>query len=353
MSAYSGIITCSNAGGATVRLNGSTGSKLATWDTGSGTMDLAVRNKSTSPYFFGALMGGSSSTLSGPIGGDGPAKGPATYQIGDNGLSTTFDGVIRNGSDVSQVLSIVKTGTGTLTLSGANTYTGTTTVSNGALQVNGSLSSSSTVTVAGGTLSGIGTIGGAATLNAGATLSAGSNSVGILTFSGNLTLNAASTNSFAVTSSGGVSNSVTVSGQLSPNGSLIKINSGTPLALGTYTLFNYSSVNGSAFNATPVFDVSPVASASIVDTGSGQINLVISSGPSGPGYITNSVSGNTLNLSWPTGQGWRLVSQTNNLLTGLDTNSAAWGTLPGASDGSAIITVDPAQPTVFYKLVYP
>ena len=355
MSTYSGTLTTSNAAsGTSVRLNGAIGSKLATWDTGSGAMDLNVRNKASAsaPYFFGALQGGSSSTLTGPTGSDSAGHGSATYQIGDNGLSTTFAGVIQNGSDSSQVLSIVKTGTSKLTLSGANTYTGTTTVSNGTLEVNGSLGSSSTVTVKGGTLAGIGTIGGATTLNASAILSAGSSSVGTLTFSGNLTLNGTSTNRFAVTTGGGAANSVTVNGTLYPNGSVIQITSGTSLAVGTYTLFNYSGISGS-FNATPVFDVAPAATASIVDTGS-QIQLVIvTPGPSGPGTITNSISGSTLSLTWPTGQGWRLVSQTNDLTTGLNPDSSAWFTVPDVSDGSATITVDPTQPTVFYELVYP
>lgn len=352
MSTYSGSIALNNAGGSIVRLNGSTGSKLATWDLGSGIMDLNVRNKSSTPYLFGAIKGGPSSTLTGPTGSDSAGRGAATYQIGDNGLSTTFEGVIKNGSDASQVLSIIKTGTGTLTLSGVNTYTGTTVVSNGMLQVNGSLATGSAVTVAGGILSGIGTISGTTTLNSGATLQAGNDRVGTLTFSGNLTLNAASTNLFAVTTSGGASNLVVVSGQLTPNGSVVRVVSGSPLAIGTYPLFTYSTINGS-FNVTPVFDVAPAAIGSVVDTGSGQINLVISTGPSSPASITNSISGNALTLTWPAGENWRLQGQTNNLSSGL--NPSGWGTVsgPGISDGSAAITVDPNQPTVFYRLVYP
>lgn len=69
-----------------------------------------------------------------------------------------------------------------------------------------------------------------------------------------------------------------------------------------------------------------------------------------PANITNSISGSTLTLTWPSGQGWRLVSQTNNLSTGLGAN---WGTVPGVSDGSAIITIDPTKPTVFYRLSNP
>jgi len=335
MSTYSGSITFSNAGGGGVRFNGSKGSALATWDLGAGPMDLNERAGSTSNNI-GALIGGSSTTLSGR-GGSGNS-GATTYYIGANGLNTIFGGVIQNGNGASgstpstgSPTSINKVGSGTLTLNGVSTFTGTAVVN-------------------GGALSGVGTISGATTFNAGTTLSAGTNGVGTLTFGGNLTLNAASTNSFAVTTVGGVSNSVTVSGTLNPNGSVIKITSGTSLAVGTYTLFNYTGISGS-FNATPVFDVAPAATASIVDTGSGQINLVIATpGPSGPASITNSISGSTLSLTWPAGQGWRLVSQTNDLTTGLTTN---WFTVPGVSDGSATITVDPTKPTVFYELVYP
>jgi len=356
MSTFSGGITFSNAGGGAVRLNGSVGSPLATFDLGTGSMDLNVRTSSTSNNI-GALAGGSSTTLSGR-GGSGNS-GATTYYIGANGRSTVFGGIIQDGNGASGTTpstnspaSINKLGLGILTLTGASTHSGATTVSSGTLEVDGSLGSSSSVTINGGTLAGGGVIGGPTTLNAGAILSPGSNSVGTLTFSGNLTLNAASTNNFAVTTTGGVSNSAAVAGTLSPNGSVISITSGTALAAGTYTLFTYGSGNGTAFTATPVFDVAPAAGASIVDTGSGQINLVVGSGLNA-GYLTNSISGSTLNLTWPAGQNWRLVSQTNSLSTGLNPSSAAWSTVTGVSDGSATITIDPTQPTVFYELVNP
>jgi len=84
-------------------------------------------------------------------------------------------------------------------------------------------------------------------------------------------------------------------------------------------------------------------------TGSGSL-LVPSSGPTRPGVITNSISGNNLNLTWPAGQSWRLVAQTNSLSAGLGTN---WTSVTGAGDGSISIPLDPNQPTVFYRLVYP
>jgi len=56
--------------------------------------------------------------------------------------------------------SLVKVGTGTLTLAGDNIYTGPTTVNAGVLFVNGSIESSSLTTVnSGATLSGSGRVG--------------------------------------------------------------------------------------------------------------------------------------------------------------------------------------------------
>jgi hypothetical protein len=78
---------------------------------------------------------------------------------------------------------------------------------------------------------------------------------------------------------------------------------------------------------------------------------VSTAGPSGPGTITNSISGNTLNLTWPAGQGWRLEGQTNSVSTGLTTNG--WGTVTGGVDGGISITINPANPTVFYRLISP
>ncbi len=88
-------------------------------------------------------------------------------------------------------------------------------------------------------------------------------------------------------------------------------------------------------------------------TGPGALLIAAGGGPSGPATLTNSITGSTLTLKWPAGQSWRLVSQTNSLSTGLNPSSAAWTTVSGVSDGSATITINPANPTVYYKLVYP
>lgn len=80
--------------------------------------------------------------------------------------------------------SLVKTGTGTLTLATAVTCGGTTTVSNGTLHLSGSLAGP--VVVAGGRLRGTGTVGNAATIDGG--LHEPGDSTGIMTVLGSYTL---------------------------------------------------------------------------------------------------------------------------------------------------------------------
>ena len=84
--------------------------------------------------------------------------------------------------------------------------------------------------------------------------------------------------------------------------------------------------------------------------GTGSLQVVGSSGPSGPAKLTNSISGSTLSLSWPAGQGWRLQQQTNSLSVGLRTN---WVYITDGTISSTNITVYPTNPTVFFRLAYP
>jgi autotransporter-associated beta strand protein len=71
-------------------------------------------------------------------------------------------------------------------------------------------------------------------------------------------------------------------------------------------------------------------------------------------HMTNTFDGTTLTLSWPaTGYigYWRLEAQTNTLAVGLSTN---WVEVAGASaTNKVILTVDPTQGAVFYRLIYP
>ena len=71
----------------------------------------------------GSLAGAGTVTNSG-------VSSPATLTAGGNNTSTTFSGVIQDGTSA---MALTKIGTGTLTLAGANTYGGGTTISAGTL----------------------------------------------------------------------------------------------------------------------------------------------------------------------------------------------------------------------------
>ena len=80
-----------------------------------GTLELAGFNLTA-----GSLAG---------AGNIGSASGTPTVNVGSNGSSTTYSGLL------SGPCALTKSGSGTLTLSGANTYTGTTNVDNGILNI--------------------------------------------------------------------------------------------------------------------------------------------------------------------------------------------------------------------------
>jgi hypothetical protein len=84
----------------------------------------------------------------------------------------------------------------------------------------------------------------------------------------------------------------------------------------------------------------------------GSIQVVGTGINTNPTNLTVTVSGSTMTLSWPADYlGWHLQYQTNSLATGLNTN---WVTIPGSDTmTSTNITINPAEPTVFYRMVYP
>jgi autotransporter-associated beta strand protein len=116
--------------------------------------------------------------------------GSGTLTTGDTNATTTYAGVISGTFGGG----LIKVGTGTFTLSGANTYIGATTINAGTLFVTGSMSSGgSAVTVNNsGTLGGTGTLNNrAVTVASGGFLAPGV-TTGILS-TGNVTLNSGST----------------------------------------------------------------------------------------------------------------------------------------------------------------
>ena len=95
----------------------------------------------------GGLAGSGSLLLADTIlfqGGAGYSNGiPVALTVGYNNSSTTYSGVMSGPG------SLIKVGTGTLTLAGANTYTGNTTVNGGILKIaQATLATNSTVSIA-------------------------------------------------------------------------------------------------------------------------------------------------------------------------------------------------------------
>jgi autotransporter-associated beta strand protein len=119
----------------------------------------------------------------------GSIEGAGTYQLGGrqlttgiNDLSTTVSGEITGTGG-----SLVKTGSGTLTLTGSNSYTGQTIVQNGTLVVDGSIAKSSLTTVQGGArLAGSGTVGSTIIASFGNLAPGPSATPGAMTVAGNL-----------------------------------------------------------------------------------------------------------------------------------------------------------------------
>ena len=74
--------------------------------------------------------------------------------------------------------------------------------------------------------------------------------------------------------------------------------------------------------------------------------------PTTPPALSYSVSGSSLQLSWPRNYvGWILQSQTNNPGAGLSTN---WADVTGTTTtNTTVFLMDTGNPTVFYRLRYP
>ena len=212
-------------------------------DNGVGTVTLTGNNT----YAGGTVI--NAGTLQ--VGNGGTTGSIGTGSVTDNGTlifnrsdNVTLTNLISGGG------SLVKQGSGTLTLAATNTYFGTTTVSNGALVINGGNSAIATF-VFGGTLGGTGTLSGPVTLEAGTTLAPGA-SVGTLTINSDLSIGG--NLAIEVDKSLSPSNDlVVVSGVLTNTGTgtLTVANLGPALAPGDkFALFSQPVQNGAALTVT-------------------------------------------------------------------------------------------------------
>jgi autotransporter-associated beta strand protein len=250
-------------------------------------------NSGGNTYYFGALAGNNSAAAFYDY-----YAGAPTMQVGALNLNTTFAGQFQTS------INLIKTGTGTLTLTGNSTHTGTTTVSSGALQVNGSFSSSPVTVASGAALGGNGILGNGVTIQTGGSISPGlgGGSTGTLIISNNLTLNTPTLNFDLSSSPAGANDQVliqnsalTMSGLQTYNFNLVN----NALGAGTYTLIGGASVstaNGVSFASNLPANTRQTFS---LQTPSSGVQLV--------------VTGNAGSLVWQgtNGSNWDLASTVN------------------------------------------
>lgn len=264
-----------------------------------------ILNFNSTAAFGGTTSGGTITMNGGTLQWTGNVLDISSRLVMVNGKTATFDTQANNvtfasGIGSNSTASLVKTGTGILTLSGINSYTGSTTVNAGQLALNyAQLSGGGAVNInTGAVLSGSGTITGPVTLDVNATLlPGGSNAVGTLALS-SLTLPVGTTNVFDFAALGASNDLVTVSGALTAGVNRIAINlldRGHPPVSGTYPLFTYGTLNG-------IFDTSVLGNSFshtvwMLDTNSpGAVNLVVSGSVSNLVWNPSPSSGNLWNV---------------------------------------------------------
>ncbi len=231
-----------------------------------------------------AYMGGTTVAAGTLQLGNGGTTGSILGNVTNNGTlvfdrsdAVGFSGVVQGTGG------LVKNGSGTLILTGANTYTGSTAVSAGTLLVNGDQSAAigATSVGAGATLGGVGSIGGDVTIANGGTLSPGANGIGTLTIGGNLSLSSGSLLDYAFgqrnSAGGSLNDLVVVKGNLLLDGTIdVSLTPGGAFDAGVYRIFNYDGAlidNGLSIGSLPVGGQAVVQTAI-----AGQVNLVNTAG---------------------------------------------------------------------------
>ena len=314
-------------------------------------------------------LGGTSGAIIGP--GNTTAANP-TWRVGGKNTTNTFAGVIADDGTTT----IIKVGTGAWILSGSNTYSGPTIVSNGVLALTDtgyiaasalidlqpgagldvSARTDATLTLGAQTLQGGGVIYGNLAATAGSTLAPG-DGIGTLTITTNATLSGTLIMELNRTNTP-ATNDVLAGATITAGGTLTVTNLGPALRTGDrFKLFSVPITGAFASVALPQTYVQNGATNTYVWANNlasdGSVRVVSGYAPvdTTPMNLQFGVSGRNLTLNWPASHiGWRLQAQTNTPQIGLSTN---WSNLGFATTNSATLPLDPANPAVFYRLVYP
>ncbi len=375
MSGFTGHIAARGTGG-NWRFHGfgNPGSAAASFDLGTNSAVMLTRNGNVTVRL-GSLTGDATTKLSGATSATGALT---TYEIGGNNASTTFDGAIVDSARPAPV-AITKVGTGTLTLTASSAYTGATRVLEGTLALKDypDITTSSRFEVLEGatldmtgcvdptlylvsgdtvarTLAGDGMIKGNAVSSWDASVIPG-NPVGALTVTGTIALDGTTLmelNRDLAPNCDSIS-----ADQVMAGGALVVTNAGAMLrADDRFQLFSKAISGEFASLELPLTDASGAAYTwenNLTADGSIRVLTVTGGTPTTPTDLTLAVTApGSLTLSWPIEYiGWSIEAQTNSISTGLSTN---WHKVPGAETVNVLnIPVDPANGTVFFRMVLP
>jgi fibronectin-binding autotransporter adhesin len=222
--------------------------------------------------------------------------GAITLTTGGNNASTSFAGMIQNGSGT---VSVIKVGSGAWTLSGANTYTGTTTINGGALfadNTTGSATGTGPVVVSNSTFGGNGAVSSTILVENGSTLTPGVAGVGALG-TGALTFQGGST--FAAAVSGSTNTSVNVNGDVNLGSSaVLNITIGTtPTVNGIFTLINNLGSDPVSGNFIAPGSGTPLANGSTFTVGATSFKIFYNGGDGNDVILIEATASNTTYVS--------------------------------------------------------
>jgi len=278
----------------------------------------------------------------------------ATLDLDGNSMGNQITGAISDNPSgtATNKAAILKGNRGKWTLSGTNTYTGSTTISGGTLALagNGSIAKTPNMTIAGGAtfdasgLSSPFVLGSTQTLNNSSPTAVikGNASTG----SGTLALNFAAGTPALILTNGTLTLSSSTVFQIN--------NTGSQLAVAYYKLIAKAgggTVAGGVTTNPITIGGGGAAASSKLAIVNGELNLVVGNPVNtNPTNITATVSGSSLNLSWPADHlGWTL--QTN--CVGLAATNQ-WFPYPGsASVTNVTVIINHSATNVFYRMTYP
>jgi fibronectin-binding autotransporter adhesin len=283
------------------------------------------------------------------IGGPVSLNGKATFGVA--GTSLIISNI--NAFTGTTVTNIVKQGTGTLALVG-NSLPAATLLDVAAGTLDLSQASTTSLTLGSGqTIKGNGVLLGSLTANAGSTVSPGA-SVGTLTVKGDIVLSG--TNTMEVDRVAGTTDLLratnTTASTITYGGTLRVVTlAGTIAAGNTFKMFSASNYVGTFASILPNPPLPGLGWNTNTLATDGTLR-VISTVNTNRTNITFTINGNQLTISWPADHiGWRLQAQTNPINIGLRSN---WFDFPGSTTvNSVTTTLNPANGSVFYRMIYP